>query len=139
MNNKKQYVIDTHILLWLMFSPEKISRPILAILENKENSIYISSISFWEISIKYHLGKLELNGYTPDELPNIAQQMDINILEVNHSILASYYKLPTVNKHKDPFDRAVIWQCITNGYILLSVDGKFNDYMDFGLKLNKTN
>ncbi len=136
MNNKKQYVIDTHILLWLMFSPEKISRPILDILENTENSIHISSISFWEISIKYHLGKLELNDYTPDELPSIAQEMDIDILEINHSILASFYQLPTVNKHKDPFDRVVIWQCITEGYVLLSVDGKFSDYKDFGLCLS---
>ncbi len=47
-----KYLIDTHILIWLAVSPEKILKDIMDLLENKANEVYVSTISFWEIAIK---------------------------------------------------------------------------------------
>ena len=128
------YIIDTHIFLWLLFDPEKIDNPKLQTLQNPKNRVYITNISFWEISLKYALGKLKLNGISPEELPQKAQKMGIDILEIDTSTMSSFHKLPKVEVHKDPFDRIIIWKCINDNITLVSKDRKFPEYERFGLK-----
>ncbi|MBR6080760.1 MAG: type II toxin-antitoxin system VapC family toxin [Treponema sp.] len=55
-----KYLIDTHILIWLAVSPEKVSKKICEIIENPQNSISISTVSLWEIAIKLAIKKLDL-------------------------------------------------------------------------------
>jgi len=49
--------------------------------------------------------------------------------------MASFYKLPKVDNHKDPFDRIIIWKCINDNFVLVSKDRKFPEYEPFGLKV----
>ena len=49
------YVIDTHILLWSIFDPEKLDNKHIKLIENSKNKIFITSISLWEISLKFGL------------------------------------------------------------------------------------
>lgn len=128
-----KYLIDTHIFLWLLFEPSKISKNKLEKLKNSSNQVYISSISFWEISIKFGLGKLVLSGCVPEELPKLALQMGLEIIDANAQELSSAYRLPNI--HKDPFDRLIIHQCITRNISLVSEDGKFDGYREFGLDI----
>lgn len=130
----RSYIIDTHIFLWLLFDPEKIDKSKLQTLENTKNKVYITNISFWEISLKYGLGKLELNGTSPDELSTKAKMMGLDILEIDTATMSSFYKLPKVEVHKDPFDRLIIWKCINDNITLVSKDRKFPEYEKFGLK-----
>lgn len=132
---KTKYLVDTHIFLWMVFEPEKIKPHLLDVIENEEHEVLIASVSFWEISIKYNLGKLKLHGYTPAELLDLASKMAVNVIDIDSSTMASFYKLPKVAKHKDPFDRLVIWQCIQQDYVLLSQDTKFVAYAEFGLRM----
>lgn len=131
----KKYIIDTHIFLWLVFDTDKIEPQKLEILKDPTNRVCISSITFWEISLKYNLGKLELQGLTPDELPKVAKIMDIEVIEIDKEIMASFYKLPKLLTHKDPFDRIIIWKCINDNFVLISQDNKFGEYREFGLRL----
>ncbi len=128
------YIIDTHIFLWLIFEPEKISDKKLKQLEEPNNMIYLSSISFWEISLKFNLGKLDLKGLSPEELPSVASEMGIITLNIDENTMASFYKLEKQEDHKDPFDRIIIWFCICHDYILISQDNKFSGYKKLGLK-----
>ncbi len=129
----RDFLIDTHILLWLIFSPEKIHEQILKQLEKQENRVSVSSVSFWEIALKYRLGKLSLSGVLPHELPRLATQMGIHIANITADEFASFYQLPLVDEHKDPFDRLIIWQCISQNMTLVSRDSKLGRYLDFGL------
>jgi PIN domain nuclease of toxin-antitoxin system len=61
------YLLDTHILLWLRFSPEKLTEIQRIALTSSEEEKFISSLSAWEISLKFSLGKLDLGGHTPEE------------------------------------------------------------------------
>jgi len=132
MNN---YLIDTHIFLWLIFDPEKINNEKLQLLKNPKNRIYLANIAFWEISLKFNLGKLQLNGLTPQELPKLADSMGLDVLEIDKNTMASFYKLPKVSNHKDPFDRIIIWESINKNLTLISYDRKFSEYQEFGLKI----
>ncbi len=133
MNNR--LIIDTHIFLWLVFDPTKIEKVKLDMLKSPKNRIYVTSITFWEISLKYNLGKLELEGYIPDELPLLADKMGIDIMPIDVDTFASFYKLPRPESHKDPFDRIIIWKCIEEKITLVSKDRKFPEYEQYGLKI----
>lgn len=130
-----RFIIDTHIFLWLIFDPDKIEKSKLDILKKPKNKIYVTSITFWEISLKYSLGKLELDGFTPDELPLLADKMGIDTMQIDIDTFASFYKLPKDDSYKDPFDRIIIWKCIDEKILLISKDRKFPEYEKYGLKV----
>jgi PIN domain nuclease of toxin-antitoxin system len=92
------------------------------------------NITFWEIALKYSLNKLELEGITPDELPEFARKMNFELLSLNAAEAASFYHLPRIT-HKDPFDRMLIWQAIREKMVLISKDSKIEAYEDCGLKV----
>lgn len=130
------YLLDTPILLWSLFEPEKLSSEIKQIIQKQENDICISQISIWEISLKYSIGKLKTGNLLPDELEKEITENNYRILPIITADLFDFYKLP-VATHKDPFDRMIIWQCIKNGYTLLTRDRKFEEYLEYGLKYIK--
>jgi PIN domain nuclease of toxin-antitoxin system len=127
------YLVDTHILLWSFIAPEQLSRNIKNLLLDEENVIYYSPINLWEISLKYGVKKLELNGLSPEEF--FAELNDSYYLckGINNESLISSYKLPKY--HKDPFDRFLVWEAIRNDFILMSVDDSIELYKNEGLKV----
>lgn len=126
------YLLDTHILLWSFFEPEKLSSAIVAVLGNRENEIAVSQVSLWEISLKFSLGKLRLGTLKPDELQGPLFDNGYRILPLLDVDLFDLYKLPAAG-HRDPFDRLLIWQCIKNRYTLLSRDRHCELYRKHGL------
>lgn len=127
------YLLDTHILLWSFFEPEKLSSAVVAIFENPENEIGISQVSLWEISLKFSLGKLRLGKLKPEELQGPILDNGYRILPLEDTDLLDFYKLP-VGNHRDPFDRLLIWQCIKHGHTLLSRDRHCDAYRKYGLE-----
>ncbi len=127
------YLLDTHAFLWAAFMPDKLSPAASTAIRQSHNSIYLSSISLWEISLKYALGKIELTQCTPDDMPGIARQMHIEIVSPTAEETATFYRLPRGN-HKDPFDRMIIWQAIQQNMTLITKDAQIPDYTHFGLK-----
>ena len=100
-----------------------------------QNEVVITPISFWEISLKYNLGKLILENTTPEKLPQLAREMGINITPIDEECMASFHNLPQKKSHKDSFDRIIIWYCICNDCTLVSLDDKFSKYEALGLKI----
>jgi PIN domain nuclease of toxin-antitoxin system len=128
------YLVDTHIFLWSIISPKKISQKIRKILNDPESTKYISVLSFWEISLKFSLDKIDLVGILPEELPDIAKKANFDIIDLDSQTASSYYKLPK-SKNKDPFDRMLAWQAIREDFHLLTKDQDFADYKNHGLKI----
>lgn len=128
-------LLNTHILLWLIYSPEKLPDHWLAVLKNPNNQLYVSHLSYWEIALKYGLGKLTLEGATPEDIPNLAQNMAIASLAPSAQVLASVHNLSAIEGHKDPFDRALIWTAICENLTLVSHDQKLSGYQAQGLSL----
>lgn len=129
-----KYLLDTHTLLWFLFEDDKLSEKAKEIITNSANDIFVSIITYWEISLKYGLGKLELKNITPEELPIIAREVNIFTLEISENEVSTFYKLPKI-KHKDPFDRLIIWQSINRNIPLISKDEALTEYKNFGLKV----
>ncbi|RPH84565.1 MAG: type II toxin-antitoxin system VapC family toxin [Desulfobacteraceae bacterium] len=128
------WLIDTHTFLWSIMDPDRLGLKARDILQESDNRIFVSVISFWEISLKYALGKISLIDILPEQLPEAANQIDFETLSLSAAEAATFYNLPNLG-HKDPFDRLIIWQAIQNKMPLISKDKKFRDYNTLGLKL----
>ena len=129
------YLLDTHYVLWTLFEPDKVRGVVRQILENDEDSKLISGVNLWEISLKYALGKLELGGANPNELFDTLLEAGFEVAELENRLLATYYQLPKKEDHRDPFDRLLVWQAISNGYTLITRDEKIEQYRADGLQL----
>ncbi|MBL8251462.1 MAG: type II toxin-antitoxin system VapC family toxin [Candidatus Competibacter sp.] len=126
-------LLDTHVFLWAVFAPDKLSADARSLIQDIDNALFLSTISFWEIALKHAIGQLELNGCSPEELPAIAASMQLELLQPAPEELASFHRLPRV-AHKDPFDRLIIWQALQNRLALISKDQRLSDYAALGLK-----
>jgi PIN domain nuclease of toxin-antitoxin system len=127
-------LLDTHILLWSLFEPYRFGDSLGNILANSENQVVASDVSFWEISMKFALGKLSLGTVQPQELPAIVVSAGFSILPLTSDLLASYHllELPR-DKHRDPFDRLLIWQAISTGMTFCTHDRTIRQHSLQGL------
>lgn len=74
-------LLDTHTFLWAAFSPAKLSAKARKEIRSAENRVCLSTVSFWEISLKFALGKIDLVNCNPDDMPGIAAQMLIEVIQ----------------------------------------------------------
>lgn len=124
-------LLDTHIFLWVTILPRKLPTKIKKLLLDPDNTKIVSAVSFWEISLKYNLGKLDLKGVLPDQLPEVARQSGLEVLNLEAETAASFY-MQSKLKGKDPFDRMLSWQAQTNECVLLTVDQDLGPLMPGG-------
>jgi len=129
----KKLLLDTHVLLWTIGSSDKLSPQIVKEICNRENKIFVSAISLWEIILKQSIDKLELN-FAIEDIPIYCQQMGFYLIPLTPLEVLGFLKLPQKKIHKDPFDRMLVYQCIANDYVLVSKDAKMEIYKENGLK-----
>ena len=130
-----KYIVDTHILLWSILDSGKLSENVIQTYAQADE-IQASNINFWEISLKYRLGKLDLGNLTPHDIYIAAIKSNYKIICIDAQTTASIYKFP-LDKHKDPLDRMVIWYAIQNDTTLISRDSLFDQYKIEGLEIIK--
>ena len=128
------YLVDTHYLLWSLIDPSQILEHAMDILADNQTIKYASKISFWEIALKYSIGKLKLEGTTPEQILNASRESGFKILDISEDDIVTSHLLPFVENHKDPFDRLLVWQCIRNDIVLLTADIRLKAYEPHGLK-----
>ncbi len=129
------YLIDTHAFIWAISDTGKLSNAARKIITSNENTVFISVVSFWEIALKVGIKRFFLNGIEVNKLADYAREMDLRILELSAQECCSFAELPPKDNHKDPFDRMIIWQAISRGMKLVSKDGLFEQYKQYGLQL----
>jgi PIN domain nuclease of toxin-antitoxin system len=130
-----KYLLDTHTFIWSIMDSSKLSEKVRTIIENPNNEIFVSGITFWEIAIKTQIGKMKFENFNILHLPNIATQYGFSIFTPSAYDYVTYNELPLVESHKDPFDRMLIHSALKNNLILLSKDDSFAHYEEFGLQL----
>ncbi|WP_426667325.1 type II toxin-antitoxin system VapC family toxin [Mucilaginibacter sp. McL0603] len=129
------YLLDTHTLIWAITEKGKLSSVARKTIENTDNTILVSAISFWEITLKFSINKLDISGFLPEDLPGLSIKSGFNLIPLLPVESASYHHLPAIGLHKDPFDRMLIWQAIQQELILISKDKNILQYKSAGLKL----
>jgi len=115
-------IIDTHIFLWAISEPDKLTTQKRQEIERLSNIIYVSAISIVELMIKSSIGKLQIDF---DPLA-IAEESGFELLDFSAEDALALKEMPF--HHKDPFDRMLISQAINRKFVLMSDDGKFEKY-----------
>ncbi len=129
-----KYLLDTHAVIWSLTETRKLPRKVKDILENPTNDILVSAISFWEISLKQSLGKLDLGGFTSENFPDACLQMGFTLLPITHEITSTVHQLKAIH-HRDPFDRMLIHLAIKLNIPLVSKDDNIKLYESEGLNV----
>ncbi len=129
-----RYLLDTHVLLWAIAKSSELSEPARAIMEDALNQIRVSTVSLWEASLKYGLGKLKLDSLAPDDIPAHCRRLGFEIVPLGAVEAATYHVLPRVEAHRDPFDRMLVHQCVHGNMTLISRDGRMKHYRPHGLR-----
>ncbi len=118
--------MDTHIFLWWISENPKLKDRVKAIIRNKNNILYLSAASTWEMIIKSGVGKLSL----PDSPETFIRQQlllnDINILNITLQHTFALAELPLI--HKDPFDRILIVQAKCGNCTFITDDTLIKSY-----------
>lgn len=78
-------LLDTHIALWILADDSRLSKSARLLIEDAANSLYISTASVWEISIK--------NSKRPDEMKTTAEEFSFFCNQ------ASFISVPMNNNH----------------------------------------
>ena len=126
-------LLDTHAFLWAVFAPEKLGRKARATIADPANAIHLSSVTFWEIALKFALGKLTLTDCSPEILVRTAREMGLMLIAPDAEESASFYQLPRA-PHRDPFDRMLVWQAIQRDLALITKDSALPAYQAAGLR-----
>ena len=119
------FLLDTHAFIWFFNGDTQLSDSATRLITDAENKCFLSIASVWEIGIKTSLGKLELRG----DLAEMTAFMTAGAIELLPIELRHIQRLQTLPfHHRDPFDRLLIAQALTEGLTLLSRDTVFGQY-----------
>ena len=126
MSASAGYLIDSHVLLWWWFDPDRLSSTVLERLIDPANSILVSAASVWELSLKYHRGKLPELGDAIADLQGLLQADGFIGLPITaaHGLRAGAYPQP----HRDPFDRILAAQTELERLVLLTADPQLSTF-----------
>ena len=123
-----EIMLDTHILLWMIFGDEQLSQKARMLIKQNIGRIYYSIASMWEVQIKYMLGKMPLSGI---EFMHYCEQSGYHKLPIDdlHVVeLAGLVRDEDAPPHNDPFDRIMISQAKAEGFLFLSHDSMLGAY-----------
>ena len=119
-------LLDTNSFLWFISGSERLSSDARDSIADVDNQLVLSSASLWEIAIKVSIGKLELLKPYNQLISQQLEENDINILPIELRHLTTVVGLPF--HHRDPFDRLIIAQALTEDLPVVSVDSVFSQY-----------
>ena len=118
-------ILDTHTLIWFFEDDQRLSKLAIDTIYNIENIIYVSLASVWEVAIKLSIGKLTFNGGIEKFIEAIYEN-EFKLLDISPRHAKAVAKLPFI--HRDPFDRMLIAQAITEDMTVLTLDENIVKY-----------
>lgn len=123
---KTRFLLDTHTLLWSLVAPNKLSRRARELIEDPKNTRVVSAASAWEIATKFRLGKLAeaedvVRRYSQHLTTLMAEELAVT---AGHALAAGLWDTP----HRDPFDRLLAAQSVSEGIAIVSNDAALNAF-----------
>jgi PIN domain nuclease of toxin-antitoxin system len=119
-------LLDTHVLLWALLEPEKLSLQLRNALEDSDNTLVVSAASAWEIATKWRLGKLQHARSVVENYAMALHRLAAVDLPISGAVArrAGLWDVP----HRDPFDRLLAAQARSDDLVLASTDPAFAQF-----------
>lgn len=119
-------LLDTHIFLWFVFAETALNSYARSLIEDKANTKFLSMASVWEMAIKHSIGKLPLTLPFEEFMRQQPERNNLVLLPMEFDHLIKVSSLPM--HHRDPFDRLMIAQAMTENMAVVSADAAFDAY-----------
>ena len=117
-----RYLLDTHVLLWWLADPDRLSPRAREAIQSGSNEVFVSAAAIWEMAIKRTLGRLDF----PGNLDEVLRKERIRVLAITLPHALAVGELPL--HHQDPFDRMQIAQARREGLDVVTRDRQFDAY-----------
>ncbi len=121
-----KFIADTHAFIWFVTDSPQLSAQAKKLFESPESERFLSMASIWEIAVKTNLGKLSFDKPLEQFLPEQIVLNYIRLLDVSLSHALRIANLPL--HHRDPFDRMIVAQSLTENLPILSNDNALDAY-----------
>ena len=123
-------LLDTHVVLWALTNDPGLSQRAKDLISDPDNEIFYSIISMWEVQIKHmlHPEQFTLCG---KDFNDYCLRSGYSLLSLKPDHITGLAGLKTINDepvHKDPFDRIMICQAISENMIFLTHDSLLKQY-----------
>lgn len=119
-------LLDTHAFIWWVSESDKLPSGVLGAIADESNDILVSAVSAWEITTKYHLGRLPSVATIVDDIIGAIALEGFRELPLTVAEAAQAGALP--GPHRDPFDRMLIAQALAGDLTLVSNEAVFDRY-----------
>ena len=116
-------LIDTHVLIWFTEDDAQLPAELTSLLNDRKTRVHISMATFWEMGIKFSIGKLAIKRSLDQIYEFIAQRI---IVPIEFRDVQLITRLPM--HHRDPFDRMRIAQAMNRNLTIISKDAAFDLY-----------
>ena len=120
------YLLDTHTFLWMAGDLSSLSAIALDIAEEKNNSLFLSAASAWEIAMLQQLKRVDLPDRPQRFIPEAMQRLSVLPIPIGFTTAISAATLPFI--HRDPFDRIIIAEALKEKMTVLTKDTQFAEY-----------
>jgi PIN domain nuclease of toxin-antitoxin system len=118
-------LLDTRLLLWAAGQPQHLSKAARSLIDDTENELLFSAASLWEVAIKSTLGRADFQ-LDPKLLRRGLLDNGYAELPITSAHAVAVTSLPPI--HKDPFDRLIVAQAVTEGITLVTSDQVVSEY-----------
>jgi len=119
-------LVDTCTFLWIVGGGGTLPPRVREFYLSPENDVYVSSVSAWEIALKYAAGKLPLPEVPEKLVPAERERRGMLALPLDEESALHVLRLPPL--HRDPFDRMLVSQAIVHGLVILTPDRLVSQY-----------
>jgi PIN domain nuclease of toxin-antitoxin system len=119
-------LLDTHTFIWWAIQKARLSATALAAMQNTQNQLMLSVASLWEMQLKTQLGKLHFTLPLSQLIEDQQRVNGLQLLPIEPDHIYALDQLPY--HHKDPFDRLLIAQTLTENLSMVSADPAFKGY-----------
>lgn len=119
-------LLDAHVFIWWAIQKERLSPTAIRLCEDGNNDLFLSIVSLWEMQLKIQLGKLQFKLPLNDLIEAQQRINGLRLLPIRPQHIYALSQLPF--HHKDPFDRLLVAQAITESLPLISADPTLSAY-----------
>ena len=121
-----KFLLDTNVFLWALAEEYKLNSRAQGVLKDSSSELYFSAAGSWEIAIKFTLGSLPLPKAPSAYIPYALRLLAVRSLDITHEHALRAGELPL--HHRDPFDRMLIAQAISERMTVLTADRALQRY-----------
>lgn len=128
-------LLDTHIFLWSLLDPSRISGQVALELEKPSNELWLSPITTWETIILVEKGRVVLNSNPEIWIKTVTRKIPFKEAPINHEVAIQSRRVAL--PHQDPADRFLAATCLVYDLTLVTADARLSASKAFGVLPNR--